>query len=88
MASSKSRASMGSMVTIVSRVRSSRPRDWLRECVGLPAGLFQGVGGECSGRWNSRMIESVSTPGLPRGPSTSLIPLRRRGAAKGSGPFR
>ena len=50
MASSKSRASTGSIVTIVSPVRSSRPPDRFVEGLGLPPGLLQGVVGEPVGQ--------------------------------------
>ena len=75
MASSKSRASTGSIVTIVSRGRIVPGRGIrVLEPLGLLPGLRPGrPRGNRSGRLNSRMIDSVSTPGVPRGPSTSAI---------------
>ena len=72
-ASSKSRASTGSMVTIVSPVRSSRSPTDSSNCSAWARAVSSTSSGNRSGRLNSRMIDSVSTPGLPRAPRTSTI---------------
>ena len=73
-ASSKSRASAGSIVMMVRPVRSTRSPS----CVGSKRSACWRAAsstssGNASGRPYSRMIDSVSTPGVPRGPSTSMI---------------
>ena len=72
-ASSKSFASGGSMVMTRSSVKSSRPSrsvsaNWLATC----RASASADSGNASGRPNARITESVSTPGWPCGPSTSV----------------
>ena len=73
-ASSKSRASAGSMVTTSSSVKSVRPcrldsaKPQAAWCASASAS-----GGNSSGSPSALMTDSVSTPGVPWAPSTSVM---------------
>ena len=81
MASSKSRASIGSIVMIVRAVRSRRSAGTCSVKLAASARAASRTSSENGpGRPNSWMIERVSTPGSPAFPRTSMItpsPSRR-----------
>lgn len=84
-ASSKSRASAGSMVMTVSCVKSSRPsRSSSRNNSACARASSSAPDGNASGRPNALMMERVSTPGLPSGPRTSVMTPSPRSSAVGN----